>query len=539
MANFPHAFQKLFLATYATPFLTSSGKITTDLKPGQLGLMSEATKALIEVSNVGTAVYATNPLFVLCQGSFHTSDKLGPYHGGYQETVKSKGINPKYVSKFYKVASATPVNSILSVCASGCSLLCNSTYRLRVDVKGSPALRWLTHNLYRTVDAFTGCCTDPTSPAAVDPNIVLLQWADQLNSFPTTKDFISASVWNDTVTTDAEATADTFLTPTSVVGVAAGQRVVINPVAATTATGCTISGTTLTVTVVTANMLSVGMTITGTGVAVGTKIIGLGIGVGATGTYKVDISQTVSTFNDLSSSSDIIAFVKSTYAGGATVDLVTASAPYTATTTAVAAFSVAALTPVVFQTSITTATYVAKTATVDIAAVTSCLVLTGAYISTVFGDCSFNPKDHVEIEPLYIYASVVDISGDPCNVNCLTVGDVQRAIQGKGFGETVLREAILDASYRQEYWQQDPRMREVMDVTVVGDVSRSAKYDAYYILHSIPRKSNPSGTFDNDQYLIKIAIPSTATQTTVLQFVAWMNAILTSAGNNVQLENLA
>ena len=34
-------------------------------------------------------------------------------------------------------------------------------------------------------------------------------------------------------------------------------------------------------------------------------------------------------------------------------------------------------------------------------------------------------------------------------------------------------------------------------------VDRNALYDCYYILHSVPRFNNPSGTFDNDQYLVK------------------------------------
>jgi hypothetical protein len=38
--------------------------------------------------------------------------------------------------------------------------LCGETYSLRVDVKGSPAMRFLNHNAYATVDAYTGCCAD-------------------------------------------------------------------------------------------------------------------------------------------------------------------------------------------------------------------------------------------------------------------------------------------------------------------------------------------------------------------------------------------
>lgn len=55
-----------------------------------------------------------------------------------------------------------------------------------------------------------------------------------------------------------------------------------------------IATTTLTVTAVTSGVLSVGQTISGSGVTAGTKISALGTGIGGTGTYTVDTSQTAS-----------------------------------------------------------------------------------------------------------------------------------------------------------------------------------------------------------------------------------------------------
>jgi len=37
-----------------------------------------------------------------------------------------------------------------------------------------------------------------------------------------------------------------------------------------------------------------------------------------------------------------------------------------------------------------------------------------------------------------------------------------------------------------------------------GQVSREALYDRLMILHTVPRFNNPSGTFDNDQYLVEL-----------------------------------
>ena len=55
-------------------------------------------------------------------------------------------------------------------------------------------------------------------------------------------------------------------------------------------------------------------------------------------------------------------------------------------------------------------------------------------------------------------------------------------------------------------------MREILD-EVAFNVDRTASYNLYHLLHSVPRKSNPSGTMDNDQYLITIAVLSTDTTT--------------------------
>jgi hypothetical protein len=54
-----------------------------------------------------------------------------------------------------------------------------------------------------------------------------------------------------------------------------------------------MSSTTLTVTVVTSGVITVGMTVAGSGVTAGTKITALGSGTGGVGTYTIDTSQTV------------------------------------------------------------------------------------------------------------------------------------------------------------------------------------------------------------------------------------------------------
>ena len=76
-----------------------------------------------------------------------------------------------------------------------------------------------------------------------------------------------------------------------------------------------------------------------------------------------------------------------------------------------------------------------------------------------------------------IYASITDETGEPCATHCFTVTDTQKPAQGKGFGESVLRDLILAKRYRQEDFKTDPRLRQDLrdDDATLGAVSRTAK----------------------------------------------------------------
>lgn len=486
MAYFPHAFHKMLVATAnvapATPFKAGAAAATTSLTAGQVGVVDAFTNQTINI--------ATTPVFgggagqfsqvYLAQGSFHTKDKLGgTFHGGYQETVKSKGINPKYVSEFYVTAPADPVKHAIQISQVNCkNISCDTVYDLRLDIKGSPALRFLTHNVYQTLSVTTGCCTQIATPGvndAVDPNIVFLGWADQINglaggnnSLPFLNQFAAAKVYNKTTLS-------------------------------TTATG-TLNATQITI-------------VAGVpAIAAGNKIKFTVAGV------------------------EYTAYVASSYVSGVTVPLVDVNGIAFALPVAVPA-----LTAIKVYAEITSATYVPLVGT-PAGTVDSNIDIVAAYSDTEFGDCSFDPKDHFEKEPLLIYASLAahannsnDLGGNTCDVSCFNFGILSQGKQGKGFGETLVRELILAKRYQQEPWYQDPRMREVMDDTTLVEISRNAKYVVYYLLHSVPRKANPSGTFDNDQYLVKIVTQSRSAATAV-NFEAWWNAFLASAGSPVQLK---
>jgi hypothetical protein len=487
MAYFPHAFQKMLVATNGTtPFYSVAGSATTVLQAGSVAVVNAATNLTLDLTVAPS--YLTTPMVYLAQGSFYANDLVGPFAGGYQETVKSKGINPKYVSEFYVTEPAPALNNVLQICQENCTIDCDKMYDLRIDIKGSPALRFLTHNIYQTLSAYSGCCDDPSTPSPIDPNLILLQWADQINgtgnnyqtvavggnsSVPFLNNFIQAVVWNLDQTLNVTGVEDDdFITVVSSAGISVGDKLVIP--------------------------------------ALG-----------------------------------ITAYVGSTFTPGDTdIPLVTpAGTPITLPADILAGPG----DEVKFYVQIDSATYVpvtgAPAATQD-----SCMDIIGAYVDTVFGNCSFSPMDHFEREPIMIYASAVsysnnsnDINGDPCAVSCFDISELQPAVQGKGYGETLVRELILVKRYRQEPWYQDPRMREVMGDTVLGDgnggnpeLVRGNSYYVYHILHSVPRKSNPTGTMDNDQYLIKVVANGRDAD-----FEAFFNALLVSANNAVSLQVLA
>lgn len=458
MAYFPHAFQKMLIGT---SFVTGDGtKTTLDLTAGQIGLMDPITNKL---ATLGTLSYPEVPMIVLAQGSFYANDKLGPFHGGYKETVKSKGINPKYVSAFYVTEPAEPVNQVVTVSASACELTCNTTYRMRLDVKGSPALRFITHNAYLTVDGSTGCCVEGLD--YTDPNVILTEWAKRINDSVIINPFVQAKVYTAHV---EDSLVDAGITDGD------AKLIVANA--------------------------------DKTKFAVGAKVTSAssdGVVTSSVPAYSFVVSVSA---DDAAG----VGFAHVTLSKEATADVANGY--------------------VLVYSEISYDTYTASVVADDIAKTTSHMDLVGAYVDTKFGNCSFSPKDHFEIEPVRIYPSIVDQNGDPCETTCFAVAESVEGYQGKGYGEQIIRELMLSNSYRQDYWSQDPRMREILGDTTFDQVDRNSKYYVYHILHSVPRKSNPSGTLDNDQYLIKIVVDSRSTA-----FENAIDAYLTAANNHVQL----
>ncbi len=496
MAYFNHAFKKTFLATgdslytdvrllnnLTTPATTSGSLLTTKDLPtyvlNQLkdnvggGYQNGYIGIFDPKSNLSLGTSLTSCCNIYIAGSaIYANDKIGPFHGGYTETNKSKMINPKYVSRFYTVEPCAPSNEVLhigstyhtlggGIIGSGTAggpatgfapnlvgaivnliggtgtgaqgvittdgtgqvtlfqilqgigkgyvvgdiltvegdtsgtfeitvndvteagvdpitgsggtacckpFLCGETYSLRIDVKGSPALRYLNHNAYLTVDAYTGCCPDGAiAPVPVDSTEVMIKWADAIAGSPIISPFMQVVVQDQT-----------------------------------------------------------------------------GVLWYAPGTSASDLAAV----------------------GGDTWD-----------------------------------NYISPGYLEDACAG---LILNGAYVDTKFGDCTFQISDFYEKEPVKIYASEVDYNGDPCTFDGICVVHECLATQANGLGETALRDLQLSEAYRQNFLHSDLRIREITQGNqIVEAIDRRGFYYRSYLQHNVPRSYNPTGTFDNDQYLLE------------------------------------
>jgi hypothetical protein len=520
MSYFSHAFQKAFVGTKATQaavpgtanavnngFLNTAGVATNALKntgaPNTLGVGTFGffdKNTYLSVTAASTAVTQGQAL-VLAGTSLMGDDKIGPFHGGYQESNKSKYINPKLVTNFYRMTAAAPQQAVWHIgntnattsttltlttpgvaCAANGSytnvpvsggagigmtvdivvvggvvvsvvenqvgtgyvasnivtldpdpasglvcttyptftvtevgpqtcefeFLCGETYNLYIHLYGNPVLRYLNHDSYRNLAAYTGCCPEGTiAPVAVDSTLVMIDWANQIITSPYLKEFIRPIVFDEAqnpwFATAAEATA---------AGWPATQ--------------------------VWTNYISTGHT---PGALAGIRIV-------------------------------------------------------------------------------------------------------GAYVDTRFGTCTFQTSDYYGKEVVRIQnVNLTDENGDPCSFNGLCFREECCGFGGQGFGDTYVRELILSESYLQNKFSTDLRIREITQGTdifnalpPVNALNQPIFYDKYVIQHIVPRYNNPSSVFDDDQYNLNIYLPA-GTNPTV--FINFMQVWLSAAGNPLGAQILA
>tara|TARA_R100001198_G_C5236647_1_gene214450 strand:- start:361 stop:1575 length:1215 start_codon:yes stop_codon:yes gene_type:complete len=184
MAYFNHAFVKSFVVAEVD---ATANTATSALPAGTLGLVDSSDWQTIATAN-GTL--GNNGLLYLVQGNYQTADSIGnnPGHGGYSESVKSKGINPKYINALWKGACVNPVVATAQVSIGKDCAPCGETQYVRVDIKGSPALRFLNKNVYAIGDSGSVCCA--SGQTHVDPAVALATIGRMLLADPVVKPFI-------------------------------------------------------------------------------------------------------------------------------------------------------------------------------------------------------------------------------------------------------------------------------------------------------------------------------------------------------------
>lgn len=159
--------------------------------------------------------------------------------------------------------------------------------------------------------------------------------------------------------------------------------------------------------------------------------------------------------------------------------------------------------------------------------------LTSAYVETKFGECSFDPLDHYELDIPKISVSQVDESGEPC-ATVWPVTELQQPKYARNTGEYVKRELLQFMRYKKEefFTPQGSRMNETQDINSWASViDRNAYYKIYYLVYNVPYNNSSTNLYDNEQYELMIVFPETADTSS---FENLINGYVTSVG--VQLK---
>jgi hypothetical protein len=497
MAYFNHAFQKAFLATgYSTntgvrlldgtvETVSTSGALVTTTglptyvlnevsaqngKQGYVGIFNPKTNLTIIPENCCNIYIAGSTLY--------SNDKIGPFHGGYQETNKSKMINPKYVSRMYYASACTPQNEVVHV---------GSTYWTAgggiVNNVGILILSTYTPNLTNAViNLEGGSGTGAQVIISTDAlgNVTNFQFV--FNNGIAGKGY---EVGN--VLTIPGVPEDTWSYTVSEVSSANGDATCCKPFLC-----------------------------------------------GETYSLRLDIKGSPA----LRFLNHNAYLTVDAYTGCCPADSI-APEPVDSTIVMIAWANQIINSPLinpflklVIQDQNGVLWYEPGTSATDldqlggntwdnyvstgyVEGACAGLIFQGAYVDTKFGNCTFQISDFYEKEPVMLYISEVDYNGDPCTFDGICVVKECEVRQANGLGETMVRELILSESYRQNFVSTDLRIREITQGNQIIDaIDRNALYDSLYLLHNVPRFNNPTGVFDNDQYLLhfigtsSIAAPS-------------------------------
>ena len=500
MAYFNHAFKKTFLATGATissvPVKNPSGGtlgsasatggfLTTTLLPtyalNQLAAAATTAFGTYENNYVGyftkDGVSASGgdyssccPLY-LVGSAIYCKDKISPFLGGYQETNKSKLINPKYVSRFYSVDSCPPSNNVVHV---------GSTYWTAgtavATVNNLVGGTGYTNGIYEvTGGTGSGLVLDVVTALGVVTSVTIVSpgkgylFADQ----------VTIVGGNNNATVDVATLIPAGVDPLTGAGGASCCKEFL--CGETYYLRLDVKGSPA-LRFLNHNAYYIASAYTGCCPA------------GAIAPTAVDSTEVMILWaNDLLNSPIVSPFIQ------IAVQDETGVVWYAPGTDATFLASVGAD---------TWDNYVSPGHTANACAG---LIINGAYVDTRFGDCTFQLTDFYEKQPINLYPSEVDLNGDPCEFTGVCIVNECLGSQAMGLGESVLRDIVLSESYRQNFFSSDFRIREITQGNqIVNAINRQALYYRTYLQHSVPRFNNPTGTFDNDQYLLEVIFTDAA-----------------------------
>lgn len=468
MSYFNHAFRKTFVGTNGYTGLNEGRLGTTGniFAGGQFGFVNPKTWEVLSTTYNTETVGCCN--LILAAGSIYQNDKIGPFHGGYTESNKSKEINPKYVNRFYRVDPCLPQNEVVHI--GNTAWTDNTALALAIDNAGAN----LVDGVYTDI---------PLVAVAPSTGVGLVANITVVGGVVTFVEIVSGG---DEWTTADLATTGTELIPGD------GDGESVQPEFEVTA---------------------------GVGANCCKEFF-----CGETYTLRVDVKGSPA-LRLLNHNSYIIA---SAYGGCCPEGAI---APVVIDSTLIFRQWAEAITRYPVISPFMQIILVDETGTPWYAPGTNAqfladngvdtwdhyvspghtedgcagLVLNGAYVDTKFQNCTFQISDFYEVEPVRLYASEVDLNGDPCLFNGVCVVKECEGRQVMGLGESVARDVILSEQYRQNFFHSDFRIREITQGYSVFDfINRNVLYTRYFLQHNVPRFNNPSSTFDNDQYLLEV-----------------------------------
>jgi len=511
MAYFNHAFKKTFLATGVSldePVKLLDGTVTNaETDDGVLitaGLPTYVLNTLSQLVEAGGVIPPFSPLtqvsgyvgvfdpktnlsldptnyqgccnFFIAGSAIYSNDKIGPFHGGYLETNKSKMINPRFISRMYKVEPCAPQNEVLHV--------------------GSTS--------YTAGGAITGWTTSGSLNGPFAPNLV-----DHFLPFTGSATGVGAGV---VVTTNGSGNVTAFSLVINA-GILGGKGYQVGDTLTIAGDG---GGYEIEVDAISLAGVD---PITGSGGAACCKEFLCG----ETYHLRVDIKGSPA-LRYLNHNAYLTAEAYTGCCPDGAIAPVAVDSTEVMIKWADALLRYPVTSPflqIIVQDEAGVLWYAPGTSAADLAIVHgdtwdnyvsaghtagACagLIINGAYVDTKFGDCTFQLTDFYEKEPVKLYASEVDLNGDPCTFDGICIVHECLGTQANGLGETVLRELTLSESYRQNFLHSDFRIREITQGNqIIAAINRNGLYWGYYLQHSVPRYNNPSSTFDNDQYLLQ------------------------------------